>query len=290
MEHSGRRTDYTERLSRVIRYIYDHLDEEIDLNKLAEVAHLSPYHWHRVYHALNGETIAATVKRLRLHRAAGYLAQTSMPIEEVAGKSGYDNLQSFTRVFKSVYGLPPAQYRKNGSHVQFQPPLRDKEPGMYDVTIKTIPAMKAVTIRHTGPYMQIGKAFDLLYGWLAARQRMVPGNRVLGIYYDDPAAVAEDQLRSRAGVVLNQPVAIEPPVEVADIATGPYAVLRHKGPYADMPAAYQWLYGTWLVQSGREAGDAPVFEEYLNNPRETPPTELLTDIYLPLRLAVGGAA
>jgi AraC family transcriptional regulator len=283
MEHSSRRTDYTERLSRVIHYIYDHLDEEIDLNKLAEVAHLSPYHWHRVYHALNGETIAATVKRLRLHRAAGFLAQTAMPIEEVAGKSGYDNLQSFTRVFKSVYGMPPAQYRKNGSHVRFQPPLRGKEPGMYDVTIKTVPAMQAVTIAHVGPYMQISKAFDLLYGWLAARQRMVPGNRVLGIYYDDPDSVAEDQLRSRACVVLAQPVGVEPPVEVADIPAGTYAVLRHKGPYADMKAAYQWLYGTWLVQSGREAGNAPVFEEYLNNPRVVQPTDLLTDIYLPLQ-------
>jgi AraC family transcriptional regulator len=283
MDNSSRRTDYTERLSRVIHYIYDHLDEEIDLQKLAEVAHLSPYHWHRIYHALNGETIAATVKRLRLQRAAGFLAHTALPVEEVADKSGYDSLQSFTRVFKSVYGMPPAQYRKNGSHAHYQPPYRGKEPGMYEVTIKTVPAMQAVTLSHVGPYMQIGKAFDLLYGWLATRNLMVPGNRVVGIYYDDPAAVPEPQLRSRAGVVLKQPVTVEPPVQIADIPAGSYAVLRHKGPYADMKAAYDWLYGTWLVQSGREAADAPVFEEYLNNPRITAPTELLSDIYLPLR-------
>jgi AraC family transcriptional regulator len=49
-----------------------------------------------------------------------------------------------------------------------------------------------------------------------------------------------------------------------------------------MKAAYEWLYGVWLVQSGKEPGDAPVFEEYLNNPRNTAPNELLTDIYLPL--------
>jgi AraC family transcriptional regulator len=58
--------------------------------------------------------------------------------------------------------------------------------------------------------------------------------------------------------------------------------LRHKGPYSDMRAAYEWLYGTWLVQSGREAVDAPVFEEYLNSPKETAPSELLTEICLPL--------
>jgi AraC family transcriptional regulator len=206
-----------------------------------------------------------------------------MPIEAVAGKSGYDSLQSFTRAFKSVYGMQPAHYRKNGSHVQFQPQHPGRDSGMYDVTIKTIPGLQALTIRHVGPYMQIGKAFDLLYGRLAARNLLSPGLRTVGIYYDDPAAVAEQELRSRAGVVMTKPITIEPPLEYADIAAGSYAVLRHKGPYADMQAAYQWLYGVWLAQSGREVADAPVFEEYLNNPRETAPTELLTDICLPVR-------
>jgi AraC family transcriptional regulator len=283
MDKTIRRTNYAERLSRVIHYIHDHLDDEINLHQLADIAHLSPFHWHRIYHAMNGETIAATVKRLRLQRAAGYLAQTAMPVEAVAGKSGYDSLQSFTRAFKSVYGMPPAQYRKNGSHVQFLPHNPGRDSNMYDVTIKTIPGMQAVAIRHVGPYMQIGKAFDLLYGRLAARNLLSPGLRTVGIYYDDPAAVAEQELRSRAGVVMTKPIAIEPPLEYADIAAGRYAVLRHKGPYADMQAAYQWLYGVWLAQSGREVADAPVFEEYLNNPRETAPTELLTDICLPVR-------
>lgn len=49
-----------------------------------------------------------------------------------------------------------------------------------------------------------------------------------------------------------------------------------------MRAGYQWLYGEWLVRSGLEPADAPVFEEYLNNPRDTAPSDLLTDIYLPL--------
>jgi AraC family transcriptional regulator len=47
--------------------------------------------------------------------------------------------------------------------------------------------------------------------------------------------------------------------------------------------AYDWLYGQWLPQSGRLPADAPCVEEYLNNPRTTAPTELLSDIYLPLR-------
>ena len=106
--------------------------------------------------------------------------------------------------------------------------------------------------------------------------------RAFGIFYDDPMAVPEAELRSRACVVVKAAVAVEAPVLQADIPGGRCAVLRHRGPYATMRAAYQWLYGPWLMQSGEEPADAPVFEEYLNNPRDTAPNDLLTDIYLPL--------
>ena len=76
---------------------------------------------------------------------------------------------------------------------------------------------------------------------------------------------------------------IEAPLAKAEIVEGPYAVLSHKGPYSDMRAAYDWLYGEWLIRSGRDPADAPIFEEYFNNPRETQPAELRTAIHLPLR-------
>ena len=73
-----------------------------------------------------------------------------------------------------------------------------------------------------------------------------------------------------------------PPLEAFSLGGGVCAVLRHQGPYASMRAAYQWLFGTWLVQSGHEAANLPVFEAYLKNPSDTAPAELLTDIHLPL--------
>lgn len=70
MTVSAASASYETRLNRVVDYIYDHLEEDIRLDRLAEVACLSPYHWHRIYAASRGETVATTVKRLRLHRAA----------------------------------------------------------------------------------------------------------------------------------------------------------------------------------------------------------------------------
>ena len=59
---------YQSRLDRVVDHIYAHLDEDIRPEGLAEIACLSPYHWHRVYQAVLGETVVDTVKRLRLQR------------------------------------------------------------------------------------------------------------------------------------------------------------------------------------------------------------------------------
>lgn len=286
MEISLTQNSYERRLSKVTSYLHEHLDQELDLNRLAEVACMSPYHWHRIYQAVHGESAVATVKRLRLQRAATLLGRSDLAIEKIAEQSGYPNLQSFTRIFSAVYGMPPARYRKEGSHVQFPPPNQIMSELMYPIEIKTVASIPLLSVEHSGSYMGISKAFDILNGCASSRNLFTPETRWIGIYMDDPGSVEEDKLRSKACISLPPFAADQPmqaPLSTTELRPGRYAVLNYKGPYSDMQAVYQWLYGSWLPTSGQEADDAPVFEEYLNNPRDTAPTELLTDIYLPLR-------
>lgn len=274
---------YERRLHRVSDYIYGHLNEELDLDRLAEIACLSPHHWHRIYRAVHGETLAATVKRLRLQKAAADLVQSTLPVEAIAQRSGYPNIQSFNRTFKAVYGLPPVRYRKEGSHKTFETASLEGIADMYEVTLKEIDSFDLVGVAHSGSYMGIGKAFETLYGTLFSRNLFRPDMEMIGIYLDDPELVPTDKLRSFACVTAKQTLPSDAPLTPQTLDGGRYAVLRHKGPYADMPLAYQWLYGTWLPQSGREVRDSLMFEKYLNNPRDVPPTELLSEIYLPLK-------
>lgn len=279
-------TDYQQRLGRVIAYLHDHLDEPLDLKRLAEVAHLSPYHWHRVYHALHGETIAVTVRRLRLHRASGYLANTGLPVEQLARRCGYHNAQSFARAFRTAYGMGPLQYRQQGGHVAFRSAqAAQAAPSGYAVQVREVPRLRLAGLDHKGSYMAIGKAFERSFVQLAALGHVRADSRWIAEYFDDPSAVPENQLCSRAGLSVPADAEMAAPLVVFEVGGSPCAVLRHRGPYATMRAAYQWLYGHWLVSSGYEVGDAPVFEEYLNNPRDTAPADLLTDICLPLTRA-----
>jgi AraC family transcriptional regulator len=276
------RTNYEDRLNRVTGYIYDHLDDALNYQTLAEVAALSPYHWHRIYHAVRGETAVATAKRLRLQRAAVDLAHSRKSIEDVASRAGYGGAQAFTRAFSEAYGLPPAKYRENGSHADFKHGLLEAPRANWRIDIKQMPPVPLLSVEHRGPYMEIGRSFQTLFGLAGAQSLLPPNIRMIAVFYDDPTAVPEDKLHSLAGVVTTAGTRAKAPLQCAEVPGGEYAILRHKGPYADMRAAYLWLFGTWLPQSGREAADAPVIEEYLNSPHDTAPPELLTDLFLPL--------
>lgn len=282
---SASQASYLRRFTRVIEYIYAHLDEAPDLNTLAEVAALSPYHWHRIWQGVYGESVVGTVKRLRLQRAAADLAHTDLPLEAIWPRAGYGSLAAFSRSFKDSYGMTPSDYRKSGSHTHFRSTQTAKgDTTMPDVMIRHVPAAKLVVVPHRGSYMEIGKAFETLFGTLGARGLLRPGMCMKGMYYSDPTSVPEAELRSAAAIILpDDDFPVAAPLERAELRGGDYAVLRYKGPYSDMRPAYDWLYGEWLMQSGREAADAPCFEDYLNNPREVAASELLTDICLPLK-------
>jgi AraC family transcriptional regulator len=280
---------YEARLQRVISHVHAHLDEPLDLNALADVAHLSPHHWHRVYHAMTGETLAGTVKRLRLQRAAAELANGTQPVARIARQAGYPDVASFTRIFKASYGLPPARYRSEGGHAAFlaaaaAPAAAFTLPPGQSVTVQPLPGLQLLAVEHRGSYMEIGQAFERLFGTLAAHGLARPGMRTLGLYHDDPDAIDQAALRSHAAVSGAADPGGVLPSGLRRITLPPArcAVLRHQGPYSSMRAAYRWLFGHWLPHSGFDIADSPIVEDYLNNPRHVAPTELLTDICLPL--------
>jgi AraC family transcriptional regulator len=277
--------NYNDRLNRMLDYVYAHLEEDVSFDRLAEVACLSPYHWSRIYSAMRGETIAATVRRLRLQRAADRLANTDCEIGAVAQRAGYGSTDTFGRAFKDAFDTSPAAYREKGSHAAFKAASAASDAGGFPVTVESLPRRRCAGIDHTGSYMQIDHAMGRLFSELVARQALLAGPAMIGLFFDDPDLGPENELRSRACLPVANSVAIDAPLVETVLRGGPYAKLSHRGPYADMRGAYRWFLGVWLPASGYEPDDAPIFEAYLNDPREVPQNELRTDIHLPLKLA-----
>ena len=274
---------YEERLQRVLLHIYQNLDGELSLDSLADIACMSRYHWHRVYKAMTGETLADTVRRLRLHKAANALVQEETPVSEIAKRVGYPNLASFSRAFSNAHGMSPNAFREKGVEVVVALRLNSGEEKMFPVTIKTIPGFKAAGISHTGPYEQIGETFQRFGGVLMARSLIPQVEGMFAVYYDAPDSKPANELRSHAAAMIGGdfPAELEG-FDYFDVSGGKYAVMEHSGPYATLAAAYTWFYGTWLPESGEEPRDEPPVEVYVNDPTVTPPEDLRTDIRLPL--------
>lgn len=272
----------------------------LDANRLADVACTSPYHWHRIYSAMMGETLSSTIKRVRLHKACSRLIYTQDSIANIASDLGYASVPSFSRAFRQHYHMPPAQYRREGRHHDFEltwsntmNQFTHDSDQQHEVSIQHLEPATAMGILHVGSYMDIGQAFHQLFGVLSANEWDIDTVDTLGIYFDDPTCVPSEQLRSMACAILPSENITQDgahaicqrydSLQLQAVRGGEYAVLSFTGPYAALGYAYGWLYGYWLPNSGREPEDAPVFERYLNNPRQVAPNELRTDIYLPLK-------
>ena len=154
---------------------------------------------------------------------------------------------------------------------------------MEHVTIRTQPDYRLAAFSHRGPYTEIGAVFDKLGAWAFKEGLTGPDAIMIGIYYDDPGATPAAELRSDACCGVPAEYTPKAPAHLIELKGGECAVYRHVGPYSGLPDAWMRLYQEWLPQSGRSPADQAPYERYLNAPRDTPPEQLITEIYMPLR-------
>jgi AraC family transcriptional regulator len=151
------------------------------------------------------------------------------------------------------------------------------------VDIISLPQQRVASVRHLGPYNQISEAFGRL-GAIAGPAGLFgpPGARMIAIYHDDPEAVAPAELRSDAGVVVTDDKAIPPALVEIRIPAGRYARTLHVGPYDELGDVWSRFMGGWLVENGHRVGHGPCYELYLDDPTQTAPEALRTELYCPI--------
>lgn len=290
---------YHRRLDRVVRHIQHHLDQPLTVDGLAEVANFSPYHFHRLFTAMMGETVAQYIRRLRMERAAWHLRYSRRTVTAIAFDCGFEATESFSRIFRAHFGLPPSRWRRDrsvfapapaptGETAMTMPLHRPAAPAGLDITaisVTTLPARTVASLRHTGPYTAIGPVFDRLMALAGQKGLLTAQTQVIQISYDDPRQTDADKLRADACITLHGPlpdVADLAPLVRQDIPEGRYARILYTGPYSGLDAAYSWLYASWLPDSGHQVAHRPCQEIYLNSPATTAPEHLQTLILLPV--------
>ena len=279
---------YHERINNVIHYINNHLHENLDIDKLAELGNYSPYHFHRIMRAYLGESLGAFIIRLRLETAVTLLVHSSEAINEIAFKVGYENPSSFNKAFKKRYGISPMEFKKSNevyiknesSKIKFyaMENLKSLQP-----KIKKLKSKNVIYARALGAYNEsAAKAWETVCEF--AKQKRLFGFKTefLGISHDDPKITEAEKLRYDACVAITKDVHPEGEIGVREIAGGKYAMFVHKGSYSKLESSYDYIFGKWLPESGYELRNVRSFEKYLNAPEDTKEEKLKTEIYIPL--------
>lgn len=280
---------YEKRMLAVCDYIYKHLDEDLTVEALCDVACFSKYHFHRQFTHFMGVGVFKFVQQLRLKRASYELVFTKdKRIIDIAMSAKFDHPESFSRAFKKAYSQSPSDFRRNpdlqklGLH--FHKLEKQLEPKM-TANIVDFDTTKIALLKHRGAPSRIMESVAVFREWRKASGLLpISKSRTFNIVYEDPAVVAPEDFRCDiAAEVMNEVDDNDYGVINSTLEGGRYAVVRHLGPYDSISRCLYFLYGEWLPGSGEEPRDAPCFFQYQNHFPEVAEHELITDVYLPLK-------
>lgn len=280
---------YAKRFDKVFDYIDRHLDDDLSVEALSDVAHFSKYHFHRQFSAYTGVSVYKYVQLMRLLQASKKLAfQHSNRIQDISLEAGFDSPEAFTRAFKRTFGLTPMAFRRkpqwrawSANFVHFE----RLGNSIMDVKIVNFPETKVAALEHVGHAGHLNQSVRKFIAW---RQQTglspVQSSKTYGIPYGNPDTTPPHEFRFDICGQTDDPVPEnEFGVRNAVIAGGRCAVVRHVGSTHRIGETIYPLYRDWLPTSGEQLRDAPLVFHYLTVAPDIAEREMQTDIYLPLR-------
>src|SRR5260370_1067030 len=218
-----RRNDhYHDRVNRVLDYIGEHLDGELSLAKLSEIGCFSPFHFHRIFQGVTGETLNSHVRRVRLERAAALMkASPRKRITDVALEAGFAGTAEFSRAFKNRFDrtasswdrrspLEKSKICKAPEMLSFQTEEQlhrwKAAAGNVPVRVQRFSAFRYVYSRIYKPYgsTRLVDCYHALIAWLARRPTDTRDVVVIGMSLDDPSITPSENCRYDLGIAFPQ--------------------------------------------------------------------------------------
>lgn len=305
-----------ELVSRALAHVDAHLDQVLDADTLADRAAMSRHHFHRMFKAHVGCSVASYVTWRRLQRACALLISGQEPVLEVALAVGYESAQALAKAMRRELDTSPTAVRRGDiapwksllipDRLPFPATLHanlnPSEPSLMNVTrFVQLPAgLTALTATARGMIdNNMSRAAQAAFGELMAT--LVPGGLVadarsyMCIVPDEAHGPDDPHCRFVAGVVFGHDMAsgqgscMQPDVDLSGslawqaLVPGRYAVFTHMGPYTNLYKTWRAIYVDWLPASGEQLRDAPPMELCINNPQTTAPEALHTEIWIPLQ-------
>jgi len=280
---------YQQRIDSVCQYIGEHLDEELTLDKLCQIACFSKFHFHRLFSEFMGVCVNQYIIAMRLKRASYQLVyQPEVKIIDIAFNAGFENPESFSRKFKQNFSQTPSQFRRQPLWQAWHSSLvfarKTKRSIKMKVEIVKFEETEVAVKEHRGAPQRLNHSVSEFIHWRKETgYSPVTISKTFGLAYDDPESTVPEKFRFDICGEIDKAVPNnEYGIVNKTIPAGRCAKVRHYGSHDDMGNTIRALYSDWLLQNGEQLRNFPCYFHYVNLFPQVDEHELITDIYLPI--------
>lgn len=284
---------YRQRVEKALQLIDSHLSDPLDLDKLACEASFSPFHFHRIFTALMGESPLVYINRQRLEKSANLLVKSpSLTITEVALQVGFSTPSNFARSFKQYFGCTATSYaQQNRSQSGPYPWIaRDSIPNKKEsfhlpqVTVKPMAALHLAYFpsRHGYSPASIKDVWTKTFNWAASRKIDLNNEKLVAISFDDPEITPPSKCRYFACLTVPGELTSDSRAYFYDFPDHLCAVCRIECDADEIQPAYRSIYREWLPESGFLLADLPPYEVYFDAPDAHPGSKYVFDLCIPV--------
>lgn len=278
--------EWIEQLNKAINYMEEHLVDEIELDKVAQIAGCSAFHFQRMFSYIADIPLSEYIRRRKMTCAALELQGGGVKIVDIAMKYGYDSPTAFTRAFKNVHRISPSEAKAAGTHLKAFPPISFKISIKGDAEmnyrIEKKEAFQIVGVKeHYLLNLEENFVQIPLFWQKTLQSNMIPQlcslmnqepNAILGVStcmngkdFDYYIAVATDK---------------EAPEGMSkyEVPACTWAIFECIGP--DIQTLQKRIVSEWLPTSGYEYADSPDIEVYFSENQQAPDSK--SEVWLPI--------
>jgi AraC family transcriptional regulator len=281
------------RINDVLYFIHQDISNELLAKELAGIAAYSEQHFHRLFKKIVGEPVHHYIRRIRIEFAANQLMfDVKSPIVNIATKSGFSSVSSFSRAFKSIFNVSPGQWRNNEHQHQNKPFLANKEiAACYQRLNKApipnckliqLPQQHVAYVRHQGYDRSIENAWQILKAWTIDQRRDF--SQQFGLHHSNPALIELKKCRYVACVAIDHPILQRGIVNSMTIPGGLHAVFKLHGIYGELLPQLSKIIEHWLPTSGYKMLSTPAYVHYKKNQFLSEDEQFELDFCLPISL------
>ncbi|MCX6247488.1 MAG: AraC family transcriptional regulator [Bacteroidetes bacterium] len=304
--------EYIQRIRKVLADIHENLSDELSLERLAQIAFFSPFHFQKIFSLYVGESPKQYIMRLRLERIAHYLKlYPELSIGDASFQCGFSSPATFIRAFKKYYGTTPDAFRrlswddiskigilktKTGKHAAVFPfefrsmnmTMEEAEgfPSAMDIEVKTVRSLNVAFLEsHLGDDDAIPAAFRALTRWAEPRDLISKETRYIGVMLDMPFFTEYEKCRFRACITVPDETPAAKETGLMRIPDGKYATYFFQGTNHDLFRSLINFKHYWLDQSGYQIAEITGFELYEENPAITAYESIHRQVFIPVKPA-----